>query len=97
MLLRFLIFVKQIKNIFQLSCVQLTHLSPTIRRLKVKLLLVLVISVNVELTEKGLSSEQMSDRAVWRQLVTYIDPTWKWENDAEEEEVLIISVLFICM
>ena len=34
-------------------------------------------SVNVDLREKGLSGEQKHNRAVWRQLVTYIDPALK--------------------
>ena len=32
-------------------------------------------SVDVDLREKGLSGEQTHNRAVWRQVVTYIDPT----------------------
>ena len=36
--------------------------------------------VNVDLRDKGLLGEETQNRAVSRQLVTYIDPTWKWEH-----------------
>ena len=37
-------------------------------------------SVNVDSRENGLSGEETHNRAVWRQLVTHIDPTKKWGN-----------------
>ena len=36
--------------------------------------------------EKGLSVQEMYDRATWRRMSSYIDPTGKWEYEEEEEE-----------
>ena len=34
----------------------------------------------MDLRERGLSAEEMHNRAVWRQLVGTSTPTYKWEN-----------------
>ena len=39
-----------------------------------------------DLREKGLSGEEVYDRAAWRRLSSHIDPTQKWDKDEDEEE-----------
>ena len=55
--------------------------------------------VSDDIKEKGLSADQVYDCATWRDMSTYIDPTYKWEYDEEEREGQIggnnLSVLTI--
>ena len=36
--------------------------------------------------QKRLLADEVYDRATWRRMASYIDPTGKWEYDEEEEE-----------
>ena len=53
-----------------------------------------MVSVNVDLREKGLSGEETQNRAVWRQLVRYIDPPLEVGKDALEEKRGILCVFY---
>ena len=48
--------------------------------------------VKDDIKEKGLSADEVYDRSKWRCMSSYIDPTYKWEQDDEEEheEVTIV-------
>ena len=35
--------------------------------------------VKDDIKEKGLSADDVYDRATWRRISSYIDPTYKWE------------------
>ena len=48
--------------------------------------------VKDDLREKGLSGEEVYDRAARRRLSSHIDPTYKWDKD-EEEEVNYLNAL----
>ena len=39
----------------------------------------MVDNVNDDIKEKGLSADELYDRATWRRTSSYIDPTYKWE------------------
>ena len=43
--------------------------------------------VDDDIKEKGLSADQVYDRATWRHMSSNIDPTYRWEYDEGEEEV----------
>ena len=43
--------------------------------------------VKDDIKEKGLSADDVYDRATWRRMSSYIDPTlYKWEYDEGEED-----------
>ena len=42
--------------------------------------------VKDDIKEKGLSADDVYDRATWRRMSSYIDTTYKWEYDEGEEE-----------
>ena len=46
----------------------------------------LLDKVKDDIKEKGLSADDVYDRATWRRMSSYIDPTYTWEYDEGEEE-----------